>query len=39
VRMIPDTLIIIGAGALVLFMFKAMQNLKPVTIHPGKPFA
>lgn len=28
----------IGAGALVLFMFKAMRNLKPVTIHPGGAF-
>ncbi len=30
VRMVPDTLIIIGAAAMVLFMIKAMRHLKPV---------
>lgn len=39
IRLIPDTLIIIGAGAMVLFMLKAILNLKPVTIHPGKSFS
>jgi nitric oxide reductase subunit B len=38
VRLIPDTLIIIGAGAMVLFMLKAMMNLKPVTVQSGEVF-
>lgn len=38
-RMLPDTLIIIGAGALLLFMLKAMLSLKPVTIQSGKEFS
>jgi anaerobic nitric oxide reductase flavorubredoxin len=37
-RLIPDTLIIIGAVGLMLFMLKAMINLKPVTIQSGKAF-
>jgi hypothetical protein len=36
--MIPDTLIIIGAAGLMLFMLKAMINLKAVTIQSGKAF-
>nr|NJM02027.1 hypothetical protein [Desulfobacula sp.] len=39
VRLIPDTLIIIGAGAMVLFMLKAMMNLKPVTVQSGEAFS
>jgi nitric oxide reductase subunit B len=38
IRMIPDTLIIIGAAGLALFMLKAMINLKPVSIQSGKAF-
>ncbi len=39
-RMIPDILIIIpGAGGLVLFMLKALRNLKPATVEPGQPFS
>jgi len=38
-RMIPDILIIIGAGSLFLFMLKAITRLKPVTVEPGQPFS
>lgn len=38
VRLLPDTLIIIGAVALLLFMIKAMRHLKPVTITAGAPY-
>ncbi len=37
-RLVPDTLIIIGAIALLLFMIKAMRFLKPVTIESGTAF-
>ncbi len=38
-RMIPDLLIIIpGAGGLLLFMLKAIRNLKPVTVRAGESF-
>jgi nitric oxide reductase subunit B len=37
-RMVPDTLIIIGAIALLLFMIKAMRYLKPVTIASGTAY-
>lgn len=37
-RLIPDTLVIIGATALALFMLKAMINLKPVEIQEGEAF-
>jgi len=38
-RMVPDVMIIIGSGAFLLFMLKAMGNLKKVTIGSGEPFA
>ena len=38
-RMVPDTLIIIGAVALFLFMAKAMVNLKKVQIQSGENFS
>ena len=38
IRLIPDTLIIIGAVSLLIFMVKAMGHLKPVTIETGAPF-
>jgi hypothetical protein len=37
-RIVPDTLIIIGAIALLLFMIKAMRHLKPVTIESGTAY-
>lgn len=37
-RLIPDTMIIIGSGAFLLFMLKAIGNLKKVTIKPGDSF-
>lgn len=38
-RMVPDTLIIVpGAGGLLLFMLKAIRNLKPATIKDGEAF-
>jgi nitric oxide reductase subunit B len=37
-RIVPDTLIIIGAIALLLFMIKAMGHLKPVTIESGTAY-
>lgn len=37
-RMLPDTMIIVGAGCLLLFMLKAMANLKPVTVKAGEVF-
>lgn len=37
-RIVPDTLIIIGAVALFFFMAKAMINLKPVKVASGAEF-
>ncbi len=37
-RILPDFLIIIGAGALLLFMLKAITKLKPVEIKSGEKF-
>lgn len=37
-RIVPDTLIIIGAGALFLFMLKAMLNLKKPVVQSGESF-
>jgi nitric oxide reductase subunit B len=37
-RMLPDTLIIIGSGALLLFMIKAITKIKPVEIKSGEKF-
>jgi nitric oxide reductase subunit B len=39
VRMLPDTLIILGSAALLLFMAKAIFRLKPVQVEEGQPFA
>ncbi len=38
VRLLPDTLIIIGALALLLFMIKAIANLRPATVADGQAF-
>ena len=38
IRILPDTMIIAGAGCLLLFMVKAMAHLKSVTIKPGEVF-
>lgn len=38
VRMLPDTLIIAGAGLLLLFMLKALGNLKKATVADGQRF-
>jgi nitric oxide reductase subunit B len=38
IRIIPDTLIILGALALFLFMIKAIRQLKPATIESGSAF-
>ena len=39
IRIFADTLIIVpGAGGLLIFMIKAMFNLKPATIKPGESF-
>jgi nitric oxide reductase subunit B len=38
IRMIPDTLIILGSGALLLFILRAIIRLKPVEIKPGEDF-
>lgn len=38
-RMLPDFMIIIGAVALLLFMLKAITNLKPVKVQPGDTFS
>ncbi len=39
-RMLPDLLLIFpGAGGLLLFMFNAIKNLKPVTIQSGEKFS
>lgn len=38
IRMVPDTLIIIGAGAFLLFMLKAIRHLKKVTVGSGETF-
>lgn len=37
-RMIPDMFIIIGSAGILLFMLKAMLNLKPVEIASGRTF-
>ena len=37
-RILPDSLIIIGAIALLIFMIKAMRYLKPVTIESGTAY-
>lgn len=38
-RMLPDTLIIVpGAGGLLLFMVKAITNLKPAAVKEGEAF-
>jgi len=37
-RMLPDFLIIAGAGALLLFMLKAIRHIKPVKIKSGEKF-
>jgi nitric oxide reductase subunit B len=37
-RILPDFLIIIGSGALLLFMLKAITKLKPVEIKSGEKF-
>ncbi|MEI6810145.1 MAG: cbb3-type cytochrome c oxidase subunit I, partial [bacterium] len=39
IRLLPDTLVIIGAAALALFMLKAVMNLKPVEIKEGESFS
>ena len=38
IRLLPDTLIIIGAAALALFMLRAFCNLKPVEVAEGSTF-
>jgi nitric oxide reductase subunit B len=38
-RMLPDTMIIIGAVALLLFMLKAITKLKPVEVQSGDTFS
>lgn len=38
IRMIPDTLLIIGSGALLLFVLNAVTKLKPVEIKDGENF-
>lgn len=38
IRLIPDTLIVIGSAALALFMLKAVLRLKPVEIQEGEAF-
>ena len=38
IRLIPDTLVALGAVALFLFMLKAVMNLKPVEIQEGEAF-
>jgi nitric oxide reductase subunit B len=38
IRLIPDTLIIIGALALLIFMIKAITRLKPVKIEAGATY-
>lgn len=38
IRLLPDTLVVIGAVSLVLFMLKAMMHLKPVEIQEGEAF-
>ncbi|MEW6187000.1 MAG: cbb3-type cytochrome c oxidase subunit I [Thermodesulfobacteriota bacterium] len=38
IRLVPDTLIILGALCLVLFMLKAMTKLKPVKVKSGDNF-
>jgi len=38
IRLVPDTLIALGAIALALFMLKAMMNLKPVEVKEGEAF-
>ena len=38
-RMLPDFLIIIGSGALLLFMLKAITKLKPVEVQSGDTFS
>ena len=38
IRMLPDLLIILGAGALLLFMLKAITRLKPVEVQSGEKF-
>jgi nitric oxide reductase subunit B len=38
IRMIPDTFIIIGAGAFLLFVLNALTKLKPVEIGDGDSF-
>ena len=38
-RMLPDTLIIIGSGALLLFMLKAITKIKPVEVKSGDTFS
>lgn len=37
-RLIPDTMIILGSGALLLFMIKAVTRLKPASIKGGESF-
>ncbi len=39
VRILPDFMIIIGSGALLLFMLKAITKLKPVEISSGDTFS
>jgi nitric oxide reductase subunit B len=38
IRLVPDTLIILGAGSLFLFMLKASTRLKPVGLKSGDNF-
>ena len=38
IRLFPDTLIIIGAGALLIFMLKALTHLKSVEVNSGEAF-
>ena len=38
IRLLPDTLVIVGAVALALFMLKAVMNLKPVEIQEDEAF-
>jgi len=39
IRIVPDSLIILGSAALLLFMLKAMLKLKPVEVQSGENFS
>jgi len=38
-RILPDSLIILGSATLLLFMLKAITRLKPVTVQSGETFS